>query len=149
MSRAVESGGTTGNDESETLTASTETINLATAAAAAAADKLAERIIAFDVSEQLYIAEVFLLCSAVNDRQVRAVVDAIEERLRHEGAKPVRREGETERRWVLLDFGDLVIHVQHTDDREYYQLERLWRDCPVIDLPESVPARRRPAAGGA
>lgn len=131
------------------MTATTETITLATAAAAVAADKLAERIIAFDVSEQLYIAEVFLLCSAANDRQVRAVVDAIEERLRGEGTKPIRREGETDRRWVLLDFGDLVVHVQHADDREYYQLERLWRDCPVIDLPESVPDGQRPAAGGA
>lgn len=125
------------------MTASTETIDLATAAAEAAADKLAERVVAFDVSDQLYIAEVFLLCSAGNDRQVRAVVDAVEERLRAEGAKPVRREGESDRRWVLLDFGDLVVHVQLDEDREYYQLERLWRDCPALALPEAVQGRRR------
>lgn len=129
------------------MSASTETITLATAAAEAAADKLAERILAFDVSEQLYIAEVFLLCSAANDRQVRAVVEAVEERLQHDGSKPVRREGETDRRWVLLDYGDLIVHVQHAEDREYYQLERLWRDCPVVELPESVQVQRRPAAG--
>lgn len=124
------------------MTATTDTIDLAVAAGVAASDKLAERVVAFDVSDQLYIAEVFLLCSAANDRQVRAVVDAVEERLRTDGMKPVRREGETDRRWVLLDFGDLVVHVQHADDREYYDLERLWADCPVIELPEQARGRQ-------
>lgn len=127
------------------MTATTETTDLAIAAGVAASDKLAERVVAFDVSDQLYIAEIFLLCSAANDRQVRAVVDAVEERLRTDGMKPVRREGETDRRWVLLDFGDLVVHVQHADDREYYDLERLWADCPVIELPEEARGREREA----
>jgi ribosome-associated protein len=113
-------------------------VELAVAAAEAAADKLANEIIALDVSEQLVITDAFVVASADNDRQVRAVVDAIEERLRHLGAKPVRREGVREARWVLLDFVDLVVHVQQAEDRRYYALERLWRDCPAIDLPEHV-----------
>lgn len=111
---------------------------LTLAAAEAAADKLADDIVAFDVSEQLAITDVFLLCSAPSDRQVRAIVDGVEERLRALEAKPIRREGEREGRWVLLDYNDIVIHVQHADDRRFYALERLWRDCPAVPLPESV-----------
>ena len=88
----------------------------------------------------------FLLCSAANDRQVRAIVDEIEEKLRKAGAKPVRREGEREGRWVLLDYLDIVIHVQHAEERVFYALERLWKDCPQIQLPEPV-ARDGPLAG--
>lgn len=108
-------------------------------AAEAAADKLADDIIAYDVSDQLVITDAFLLCSASNDRQVRSIVDEIEDRLRIEAdAKPVRREGEREGRWVLLDYLDIVVHVQHEEDRTFYALERLWKDCPSIELPESV-----------
>ena len=122
------------------MTATTRAIELAEIAAEAAADKLASDIIAYDVSEQLVITDVFLLCSAANDRQVRAIVDAIEESLRKAGARPVRREGEREGRWVLLDYLDVVIHVQHTEERAFYALERLWKDCPVLPLPEPVGA---------
>jgi ribosome-associated protein len=90
------------------------------------------------VSEQLVITDVFLLCSAANDRQVRAIVDEIEDRLRKAGARPVRREGEREGRWVLLDYLDIVVHVQHAEERTFYGLERLWKDCPRIELPEPV-----------
>ena len=107
-------------------------------AAAAAADKLASDIIAYDVSDQLVITDAFLLCSAPNDRQVRAIVDEIEDKLRKAGAKPARREGEREGRWVLLDYLDVVIHVQHAEERVYYALERLWKDCPLIPVPEPV-----------
>ena len=124
------------------MTATPRAVELTVAAAEAAADKLAEEIIALDVSDQLVITDCFLLASADNDRQVRAVVDAIEERLRELGAKPVRREGLREGRWVLLDFGEIVVHVQHADDRQYYALERLWKDCPVIELPESARTHR-------
>ena len=124
------------------MTATDRAVELAVAAAEAAADKLAEEIIALDVSEQLVITDAFVLASADSDRQVRAVVDAIEEKLRGLGVKPVRREGLKEARWVLLDFNELVVHVQHADDRQYYALERLWKDCPVIDLPASVRAPR-------
>jgi ribosome-associated protein len=120
------------------LTASARAAELATAAALAAADKLASDVVALDVSDQLVITDVFLLASAPNDRQVRAIVDAVEERLHGLGAKPIRREGEREGRWVLIDFGELVVHVQHAEEREYYALERLWRDCPALVLPPEV-----------
>ncbi len=123
------------------MTAHPESVTLVIAAAEAAADKSAEHIMAFDVSEQLAITDAFLLCSAPNDRQVIAIVDGIEERLREDhGVKPVRREGAREGRWVLLDFIDFVVHVQHTEERVYYSLERLWKDCPTIPLPASVTA---------
>jgi ribosome-associated protein len=137
-------GGTT-----HIVTASERSLQLVRLAAEAAADKLADDIIAYDVSEQLVITDAFLLCSASNDRQVRAIVDEIEERLRIEvHAKPVRREGEREGRWVLLDFLDIVVHVQHEEDRTFYALERLWKDCPAISLPDSVTQVRAQRARG-
>ena len=114
------------------MTATPRAVELIEIAAMAAADKLATDIIAYDVSEQLVISDAFLLCSAANDRQVRSIVDEIELRLSQAGAKPIRREGEREGRWVLLDYADVVIHVQHADERVFYALERLWKDCPVI-----------------
>jgi ribosome-associated protein len=120
--------------------ATTHAVELAHLAARSASDKLAHDIICFDVSERLALADAFLLCSATNDRQVGAVVDEILDRLGTAGAKPARREGERDNRWVLLDYGDLVVHVQHVEEREFYALERLWRDCPEIPLPEAVPA---------
>lgn len=114
------------------MPASPRAVDLATAAAQAAADKLATDIVLLDVSGQLVITDAFVLASAPNERQVRSVVDEVEERLRGLGAKPIRREGEHEGRWVLLDFGDLVVHVMHAEEREFYSLERLWRDCPDI-----------------
>jgi ribosome-associated protein len=120
------------------LPATDRAVELARATADAAADKLADDIVAFDVSDQFFITDVFVLCSAPNDRRVRAIVDAIEDRLRTFGVKPVRREGEREGRWVLLDFIDVVIHVQHAEERVFYALERLWKDCPEVPLPETV-----------
>lgn len=120
------------------MTATQHALDLTAAAATAAADKQAGDIVAFDVSEQLVITDVFLICSAANDRQVRAVVDAVEDRLLELGTKPVRREGEREARWVLLDFGDVVVHVQHREERAFYALERIWRDCPALPLPAGV-----------
>ncbi|WP_181312799.1 ribosome silencing factor [Nocardioides campestrisoli] len=116
------------------MTATDHAQQLARTAAVAASDKLATQIIAFDVSEQLAITDIFLIASASNDRQVRAVVDEVERKLREDGAKPIRREGERDGRWVLLDYGDIVVHVQHEEERAFYALERLWRDCPAIDL---------------
>jgi ribosome-associated protein len=124
------------------VTATERAVELARAAAEAASDLLAEEIIALDVSDQLVITDVFLVASADNDRQVRSIVEAVEDRLKSLGAQPVRREGLKEGRWVLLDFGEVVVHVQHTQDREFYSLERLWKDCPAIDLPASVRAPR-------
>ena len=128
------------------MPAAPEAVILAVAAAEAAADKLATDLVAIDVSEPLAITEAFVLCSAANDRQVRSVVDAIEERLRALDAKPIRREGEAEGHWVLLDFGDIVVHVQLAEERIHYAIERLWKDCPAIPLPESVNAPRTAGA---
>jgi len=117
------------------VTATDRAVELAIAAARAASDLKADEIIALDVSEQLVLTDVFLIASGTNERQVSAIVDAVEEALHKIGAKPIRREGKSEGRWVLLDFGDIVVHVQHAEDRVYYALERLWKDCPVIELP--------------
>ena len=114
-------------------------LQLARVAALAAEDKIAQDVMAIDVSDQLALTDVFVIASAGNERQVGAIVDEIEDRLRDAGVKPIRREGAREGRWVLIDFGDIVVHVQHADEREFYQLERLWKDCPEIDL-ASVPA---------
>ena len=111
---------------------------LAIVAARAASDLKAEEIIALDVSEQLVLTDVFLIASASNERQVVAIVDAVEEAMHKAGAKALRREGKSEARWVLIDFGDVVVHVQHAEDRVYYALERLWKDCPVVELPADV-----------
>jgi ribosome-associated protein len=124
------------------MTATEHALELVRTAAQAASDKLAENIVAFDVSEQLVITDAFVLCSAPNDRQVRAVVDEIEDQLRVIDAKPVRREGERDGRWVLLDYSEIVVHVQHEEERSFYALERLWRDCPLIALPDTVTAGR-------
>jgi ribosome-associated protein len=124
------------------VTATEHALELVEAAARAASDKLAENIIAFDVSEQLVITDAFLLCSASNERQVKSIVDEIEDKLREIGAKPVRREGERDGRWVLIDYAEIVVHVQHSEERDFYALERLWRDCPTIPLPADVTSGR-------
>ena len=124
------------------MTATEQAVALAHTAARAASDKLAERIVAFDVSEQLAITDVFVICSAPNDRQVRSIVEEVEDRLREAGAKPVRREGHRQGRWVLLDYTEVVVHVMHTEEREFYALERLWRDCPALTLPADVTSGR-------
>lgn len=107
---------------------------LALVAANAAADKKASDVIVLDVSEQLVITDCFVIASAPNERQVGAIVDSVEEKMRDAGTKPVRREGAREGRWVLLDFVDVVVHVQHAEERVFYGLERLWKDCPRIDF---------------
>ena len=116
------------------MTATEHALELTQVAAQAAADKLGTEIVAFDVSEQLAITDVFLVITAANERQVGSVVDGVEEALRGVGAKPVRREGDREQRWVLLDYLDVVVHVQHAEERRFYALERLWQDTPPIRL---------------
>ena len=107
---------------------------LALVAANAAADKKASDVIVLDVSDQLVITDCFVIASAPNERQVGAIVDNVEEKMRDAGTKPVRREGAREGRWVLLDFVDIVVHVQHAEERAFYALERLWKDCPRIEF---------------
>jgi len=120
------------------MTATERAVELAGVAALAAAKVKAEEIIALDVSEQLVLTDVFVLAAGTSERQVAAIVNSVEEAMYLAGAKPVRREGRAEGRWVLLDFGEIVVHVQHEEDRVYYALERLWRDCPVVPLPPEV-----------
>lgn len=123
------------------MTASREAIQMAQVAARAAAAKLAQDVVVIDVSAELVITDCFVVASATNERQVNAIVDEVEEKMRLAGFKPARREGTREGRWVLLDFVDIVVHIQHTDERNFYALDRLWRDCPLVsvdfdDLPD-------------
>lgn len=131
------------------MSATPDAIELARTAARAAAERKAEQIIAIDVSERLALTDVFLIVSGANDRQVRSIVDAVDEAMFKAGAKRKMREGFDEARWVLIDYGDIVVHVQQTEDREFYSLERLWRDCPLIDLPTDADAADGAAGDGA
>ena len=119
---------------------------LALVAANAAADKKASDVIVLDVSDQLVITDCFVIASAPNERQVGAIVDNVEEKMRDAGTKPVRREGAREGRWVLLDFVDVVVHVQHAEERAYYALERLWKDCPTIPFVDRAAPAPDPGA---
>jgi ribosome-associated protein len=114
------------------MTATDEARDAALVAAQAASDKLGTDIVLIDVSDRLAITDVFVLVTGGNERQVEAIVDEVEEKLRVQGNKPIRREGRRDGRWVLLDYGDVVVHVQHAEERVFYALERLWKDCPVI-----------------
>ncbi|WP_462417768.1 ribosome silencing factor [Kytococcus sp. Marseille-QA3725] len=130
------------------MTATPEAIELARTAARAADEKFADDIVALDVSEHLALTDVFLIASAATERQVHAVVDAVTDACLAAGVKARRREGERENRWVLVDFGDIVLHAQHEEDREFYDLQRLWKDCPQVDLqlPEHPEGRSERAA---
>ena len=114
------------------MTATESAITMATVAAQAAADKLAKDVLLVDVSDRLAITDIFVIVTGANERQVAAIVDEVEDKMREAGVKPVRREGERDGRWVLLDFLDVVVHVQHSEERVFYALDRLWKDCPTI-----------------
>ena len=113
---------------------------VAVAAARAASDKQASRIVVLDVREPIVITDYFVICNASSARQIRSLLDEIERVTREMGVKPVRREGEREAGWWLLDYFDVVVHVFSEEEREYYDLERLWRDAPQVDweTPEAV-----------
>ena len=121
------------------MTATEEAIRPVNVAAQAAADKFGTSIVAFDVSDQLTITDIFLVATGKNERQVSSIVDGVEEALHKVGRKAARREGDRENRWVLLDYIDFVVHVQHTEERSLYNLERLWKDCPQIPLDVVLP----------
>lgn len=116
------------------MTASDRALELVRIAAAAADDKSGEDLVALDVSGPLPLTDVFLLVTGRNERNVQSIAGEVEDKLNEAGVKTLRREGRAEGRWVLLDFGDLVVHVFHEEDRMYYALERLWKDCPVVPL---------------
>ncbi|MFZ2510625.1 MAG: ribosome silencing factor [Gordonia sp. (in: high G+C Gram-positive bacteria)] len=126
------------------MTATPQALALATIAANAAADRKATDIVVLDVSETLVITDLFLIASADNERQVNAITEEIEDQLRAAGHSPLRREGVRDGRWALLDYGDVVVHIQHDDEREFYGLQRLWADGPTVEIeglerPESDP----------
>ena len=116
------------------MLASAETISHLRLAASAALDKLGENLVALDVTEPFALAEIFLIASAKNERQALAIADSVEDELAKIGVRARFREGRETGRWILLDFGDLVVHVMHEAERDFYSLERLWRDCPVVPI---------------
>ena len=134
------------NSMESPVPAAPNAVELALVAAQAAADKLATDVTVLDVADRLAITDTFVLASAPTERQVSSIVDEVELRMREAGVKPVRREGERQGRWVLLDFGDVVVHVQHAEEREYYALDRLWKDCPQIPFVDKTLAAAVAAA---
>lgn len=122
------------------MQASESSLAMLQIAAKAAVDKGGEDLVALDVSDPLPLVDIFLLVTGSSERNVAAIADEVEDRLIEAGHKRIRREGRSEARWVLLDFGDLIVHVFHSEERVYYGLERLWKDCPVvpIEVAESV-----------
>ncbi len=120
------------------MTASENSIRLLQIAAASADEKGGEDLIALDVSEPLPLVDIFLIITGRNERNVIAISNEIEDKMIEAGVKTIRREGRAEGRWILLDFGDLVVHVFHEEERMYYGLERLWKDCPVVPITPGV-----------
>ena len=120
------------------MTASDRALDLVRIAALAADSKSGEDLVALDVSGPLPLTDVFLLATGRNERNVQSIAGEIEDKLNEAGVKTLRREGRAEGRWVLLDFGDVVAHVFHEEDRMYYSLERLWKDCPAIPLEQKL-----------
>ncbi len=123
------------------MTATKEAVAATQIAANAALDKLAENVVALDVSNNLALTDVFLLVSGRSERQVAAISDEVEEKMLEAGYKTLRREGKTLARWILLDFGDVIVHVMHEEDRIFYSLERLWNDSPTIKLDAATSAK--------
>ena len=120
------------------MPAAQHSIDLTIAAARAAAAKMGEGIVALDVADRLALTDVFLIVSGHSERQVDAITEAVDEAMRRAGSKILRREGTQELRWVLLDYGDIIVHVQHVEDRDFYGLDRLWKDCAEIELPADI-----------
>ena len=116
------------------MTASDRALALTQVAAHAADSKQGEDLVALDVSGPLPLTDVFLIVTGRNERNVQAIASEVEDRMIEAGAKPLRREGRAEGRWILLDFGDVIVHVFHEEERLFYSLERLWKDCPVVPL---------------
>ncbi|TFD01652.1 ribosome silencing factor [Cryobacterium sandaracinum] len=122
------------------MTASAHALEFLQVAAAAADSKAGEDLVAIDVSNPLPLTDIFLIVTGRSERNVVAIAGEIEDKMTEAGHKPLRREGRAEGRWVLVDFGDLVVHIFHEEERVYYSLERLWKDCPVI--PIALPAHK-------
>jgi len=128
-----------------TITSKADIEALVRIAANGAAEKKAMDVIAMYVAETLVVTDYFLIATGSNDRQVHAIADSIEDALREAGVKPRGREGEREMKWILLDYGDFVVHVFQPDERGFYRLEKLWSDAPVLNLPAEVANVTAPA----
>ncbi|MDO4910368.1 MAG: ribosome silencing factor [Corynebacterium sp.] len=115
----------------------------ATIAALAASEKLGQDISVFDVSQQLPFADYFVIVSADNERQISSIVDEVEDKMREAGVKPVNREGVRDTRWALVDFGDIIVHIMRESEREFYNLDGLWGDCPRLEV-EGIESTVRP-----
>jgi len=122
------------------VTATSRALDLAQLAARAADSKQGEDIVALDVSEPLPLTDVFVLVTGRNERNVQAIAAEVEEKMIEAGVKPLRREGRAEGRWILIDFGDVIVHIFHEEERLFYSLERLWKDCPAVPLELEHPA---------
>lgn len=120
------------------MTATTQAVATVALAATAASQRLATDLVALDVSDHMPLTDIFLLCSGRNERMVMSIADELEETLGAQGIRKLRQEGRSLGRWILMDFGDVIVHIFHEEERLFYQLERLWRDCPVVPLPEAV-----------
>ncbi len=116
------------------MTASKEALRIVQIAAQAASDKVAKNLVALDVTNPMPLTDIFFIASGRNERQVMAISDSIEQSLLEHGVKLIRREGKTSARWILLDFGHVICHIMHEEERMYYSLERIWSDCPVVPL---------------
>ena len=127
------------------MTATDESRRLATIAALAADERKGSNIAVYDVSDVMAISDVFVVITGDNERQVRAIVEEVEDKLTEAGVEPLRREGHRENRWVLLDYGQFVVHVQRTAEREFYGLDRLYLDSPLIEV-DGVEPPERPGA---
>ena len=114
------------------MAASKAVSDLAQLAADAISEKLGTDIVALDMTEQLLLSEVFLIATAANERQAEAISDGVFEALAKMGEKPIRKEGKGQ--WILLDYSDLVVHIQTQELRNFYMLDRLWNDCPRLPL---------------
>ncbi len=118
----------------------TDSRDLACRAAQAATTKQADNVVVLDVRELITITDYFVIASGTSDRQVKTIAEEVVHALKETGTRPVRREGEAGARWVLLDFVDFVVHVFSDEQRDYYRLERLWRDAPVVEWEEAKEA---------
>lgn len=114
------------------MPASKDAVAITQIAAHAVMDKLGHDLVAIDMSDQLVLCEVFLIASGQNTPQISAIADEVERKLHESGQKPARRENGPE--WILIDYSDLVVHIQTDELRRYYMLDRLWNDCPTIEL---------------
>lgn len=121
------------------MPATDEAVAIAVTAADAADDVKATDLTILDVADLLSLVDVFLLATASSDRQLKAVAERIEHRLREVGRKPLRREGSPASGWLLLDYGDLVCHLFSAEQRDFYSLERLWADVPRRDVGTGAP----------